>query len=244
MRIPRTLLLVLTAPSIFFAAPAALASGAANRRDPLPPRVMTGVRTGHPSHTPSGRVAAAHSYELRVQRGLVPGRRAYGVSAVAITTQDQQDPVWCVPASTRAVLSAFLRNLPTQAQLAAQEGTNYLGTYLERVPAVLNQYQHRVAYEFRNTATLTQYREQVRTDVDVYRAPLILAVDPSRLPWYQKLSLANGNHAIVGFGYVFTPRFAGIDTWDPSGLPEAGEHVVGVDALWHAGAELGEPVVW
>lgn len=218
------------------AGPAAAAGG------PPTPR-LNGVLLGHPT-APAGRIGAAHAYSIRVDRGLIPGRRAYGVNEIPITVQDQQDPVWCVPAATRAVLSAFVKSLPTQAYIALLEGSNYLGTYLDRVTAVLNHYQKRIAYEVRNTPNLTQYREQIRTDIDVNRAPLIIAIDPAAAPWYSSLHLRSSNHAVVVNGYAFTPRYGGIVIWDPAGLPESGSHVVDVYRLWLAAVGLGAPVVW
>ena len=221
--------------------PVLLAQPAFAAGDPRPR--LNGVRVGHASAS-TGRIATAHNYAMRVERGLVFGRRTYGVSELPIVMQNQQDPVWCVPASTRAVLSAFIKNLPSQAYLALLEGTGQFGTYLDRVPAVLNHYQSRIKYEVRSTKNFTEYREQVRTDVDVYRAPLILAIDPAQAPWYLSLHLQTSNHAIVANGYAFTPRFGGIVIWDPSGLPQAGVHVVDVLKLWAAAAPLGAPVVW
>ncbi|MEI7778911.1 MAG: hypothetical protein WCJ42_05725 [Actinomycetes bacterium] len=206
-------------------------------------RILNGARVGHPGSGPSGRVAVAHAYVSRVALGLVAGRHPYGVNEIAIVTQDQQDTVWCVPAATRAVLSAFITRLPTQRYLSLLEGTDWLGTYLDRVPVVLNHYQARISYEYRFVFSVTEYRERVRTDVDMYRAPLIFSVDPRLLPWYRSLGVGAGNHAVVGYGYAFMPRFAGISVWDPSGLPQAGRHIVGVGALWQAGAPMHHPMV-
>lgn len=248
MRALRFTALIVPASLIFLLMPAAQAAepatAVATAVDPSRPGQLFGVRRGVAKSALSGRIAAAHSYVVRVDRGLVPGRRTYGVAEIAILTQDQEQLVWCVPAATRAVLSAFVKNLPSQSYLALLEGTDDLGTYLDRVPAVLNHYQNRVRYESRNSRTLTEYREAVRTDVDVYRAPLILAIDPANAPWYRKMSLLSGSHAIVAYGYAFTPRFAGISVWDPSGLQVAGRQIAAVGDLWLAGNNLNHPVVW
>lgn len=172
--------------------------------------------------------------------GSAPG---YGLRELPLVEQPQQLAVWCVPAAARALLSSYRSALPSQLRLALQTRTGLQGTYLSRLPTVLSRYETRTRYGYSHLTGPAALRDLLVRRLGPDRAPVIAAVAAAHLPWYEGVAADGTVHALVVHGYLLLPRVALFSVWDPADLPQAGDHLIGLDVLWAAMQPVGAPVV-
>ena len=135
---------------------------------------------------------------------------------VALATNPQEEPTWCVPASVQVMLTTPKYNLGvSQASLAAEMQTNSTtGTYFPEAVNALNSHEGSFRY-FADDSTSSPPDLVARVANDVYNsaAPTALAGQASALPWWQQHHMS-GYHAIIGYGY-WTQSGGGLYVYDP-----------------------------
>lgn len=165
-----------------------------------------------------------------------------GSLTLSVVVESQATSYYCVPASSRVTLSAFISSLPSQSTLASQLGTTSSGTYMSNVPAVLNSYQSRNYYAFNSTSSLTDLRDRIQLDIQSYAAPLQNQVQMSLLPWYA--GSLSGNHDIATYGYYYATKVSNAYVYDPWTDPRAGRETIYTSDLYDAGLPYSGNLVW
>lgn len=165
-----------------------------------------------------------------------------GSRTLSVVVQSQTTSYYCVPASTRVALSAFVSSLPSQATLAGQLGTTTSGTTTANAAGVLNSYESRNYYIYSADSTLTQYRDRIQTDIQNYTAPLVNRTQMQFLPWYA--GTLSGNHAIATYGYYYATKVSQAYVYDPWTDSRAGRKTIYTSDLYDAGAALQHGLVW
>lgn len=187
-----------------------------------------------------GRLNAQHSSSGSAS-SIQPAYSA-GSLTLSVVVQPQTTSYYCVPASSRVTLSAFISSLPSQDTLASQLGTTSSGTYMSNVPAVLNSYQSRNPYVFTSATSLTDLQDRIQVDIQLYTAPLQNQVQMGLLPWYGGTLL--GHHDIATYGYNYAPNVSNANVYDPWNDPRAGRKTITTPALYNAGAPESYNLVW
>ncbi|GIF96600.1 C39 family peptidase [Catellatospora citrea] len=165
-----------------------------------------------------------------------------GSRTLTVVVQQQSTSYYCVPASTRVALSAFISSLPSQATLAGKLGTTTSGTTTANAAGVLNSYQSRNYYVYSADSTLTQYRDRIQVDIQNYAAPLVNRTQMQLLPWYA--GSLSGNHAISTYGYYYATKVSQAYVYDPWTDSRAGRKTIYTSTLYDAGAALQHGLVW
>ncbi|MEV7384806.1 MULTISPECIES: C39 family peptidase [unclassified Streptomyces] len=185
-------------------------------------------------------VAAAVLALDAADSGDVSGTVTY--KTVSLTGQMQQTSYWCVPASSRATLTAF-GVTKYQSELAPLLGTTSSGTKMSKVPAVLNKYQSDNSYVLNsNTDSAKLLFARVQVDVKNWGAPLIAAIQGGDLPIWSAEGYY-GYHAIVLYGYASNNAWIQYD--DPVDVDALyGRHVTNRSYIYAGLKDEQDYLVW
>ena len=165
-----------------------------------------------------------------------------GFRTLSVVVQQQATSYYCVPASSRVTLSAFISNLPSQGTLASQLGTTSSGTPMQNVPYVLNLYQSSNYYVLNSATSLADLQDRIQIDIQSYSAPLQNAVEMGLLPWYGGSIV--GHHDIATYGYDYAPKVSNAYVYDPWTDLRAGRQPISTPDLYNAGAPEYYNLVW
>jgi hypothetical protein len=99
--------------------------------------------------------------------------------SLSISIQVQQKSEWCVPASTRAILTHFSQS-PTQTTLATKLHTsNTNGTAMSAIAPVLNSYESSNTYAIAHPSSSTDLINRVTVDY-LYNSPVEAGIKVTR----------------------------------------------------------------
>ncbi|WP_043682498.1 C39 family peptidase [Streptomyces xylophagus] len=163
-------------------------------------------------------------------------------TSVTITGQQQQTSYWCVPASSRATLTAF-GVTKYQSELAPLLGTTSSGTKMSKVPAVLNSLESSNKYVLNsNTDSAKLLFARVQVNVKNWGAPLIAAIQGNDLPLWSAEGYY-GYHAVVLYGYASNNAWIQYD--DPIDVDALyGRHVTNRSYLYAGLKDEQDYLVW
>lgn len=163
---------------------------------------------------------------------------------VHVTGYKQSRSYFCVPASSRTVLSHWDSTPPSQLDIARREKTieNH-GTYMVDVPPALNHYQGHNTFLRSTIANTADLLNVLSIDVTQIKSAMIAAVRGKDLPTWAAHGF-DGFHGIVLYGYVQNGSTYYIKTWDPLHVSWSGAHAFRAYKVAKATIDNAGEVVW
>jgi hypothetical protein len=169
---------------------------------------------------------------------------SYGLS---IQGKQQQNHVWCVPATAQMILATMGASTPSQATLASEMHTGSQGTYLRYVPNSLNRRQSRNPYQVITVSSAQNLMSRAITDIYRYKSTYLLGIDVSTIGYYP--AGWTGSHAINNYAY-YTQSGGGLYVFDPmnpaytGGQSYYGKHNVKLATAYSSIRTDGGELVW